>query len=134
MALGVDTVTTPTIAVTTTSAGRRSPGYFPATIMLAAAPRWPRRKRSPPSLLDLAIRALPYPRKLITVLPDLAPRLCLTICSCCGRRDESVREYLFFSPVPCDVRMEDDVLGGYEPVDTSISNIEKLCAKCCGTW
>lgn len=91
-------------------------GYFPCFLLQVAALPWLRRRRYPPALFDLALRALTNPNDLLSRLPDAVSLRSLPFSSCYGRPDKTVREYLLFSADSCDV------------------HTEHLCTSCYTTW
>ena len=94
-------------------------------------PRWQRRL-SPPSLYDLALRALVNPSvlKALSYGQEAISRRSLPLCPCCGLPVEVVNEYLLFSDT-CDVTVHEDG-GGYEY--SLNAAVETLCNDCYSSW
>lgn len=93
--------------------------------------RWQRRL-SPPSLYDLALRALVNPSVLKTLSygQEAISRRSLPLCPCCGLPVADVNEYLLFADI-CDVFMHEDG-GGYEY--SLNATAERMCADCYASW
>ena len=88
-----------------------------------------KRRLSPPSLYDLALRALVNPSvlKALSYGEEAISRRSRPLCPCCGLPVAVVNECLLFSDA-CDVTVQEDG-GGNE-----YSLIERVCSDCYGSW